>query len=112
MVRVLPGRILALMPLSFGSGRAQEALTVTQGLCTLQYTVGRIEPCLGARCPFWEVEGEEGACVLAPVTQEIVGRPSLAHHLLGLRRELDGTSARSGWSLFYKLLNEEQEAEG
>ena len=83
---------------------------MTQGLCTLQYTVGRVEPCPGAACPFWE--GEQGACVLAPVRPELDGRPALAQHLLGLRRELEGASARSGWPLFYRLLNEEQEAGG
>jgi hypothetical protein len=82
------------------------------GLCTLQYAVGRVEPCPGARCPFWAIEGEGGACVLAPVVREVDGRPALAQHLLELRRELDDAKAGSGRPLFSRLLNEEQEAEG
>ena len=83
------------------------------GLCKLQYTLGRVEACPGARCPFWVVESAEACCVLAGAESEFDGRPALAQHLLELRTELDNVRRpREGWVLFHRLLNEEQEAEG
>jgi hypothetical protein len=81
-----------------------------EALCTLQYGVGRVERCPGARCPFWVGDRGELRCVLAPIAYEIRGRPELAQHLLELRRKLDDGRA-AGRSLFYRLLDEEQEAE-
>ena len=84
-------------------------------LCALQYAVGRVEDCPGGACPFWVAEHGEAGCVLADVASEIAPRPSVAQHLLELRHALDG--ARPGRepqerSLFYRLRNEEQPAEG
>ena len=77
--------------------------------CTLQYSVGRIEECPGAMCPFWDEQS--AACIFHPVEAELLRSPALAEHLLELRRELDrrrhdrpGEEQRS---LFSLLLNEE-----
>ena len=82
--------------------------------CTLQYAAGRIESCPGSACPFWLAEGEGGTCVFTDSEHIIETNSRLAQHLLELRLALqrpqpEGTEARS---LFYRLLNEEQEAEG
>ena len=78
------------------------------GRCTLQGVVGRTEECPGARCPFWEADGKGGDCALAAIGPELTGRPALAAHLLELRHGLE----LAEWPVFYRRLNEEQEAEG
>lgn len=81
--------------------------------CTLQDAVGRVEPCPGVLCPFWDAQGI--GCVIAPVEIELPQQPALAQHLLTLRMRLDSarrdTQATSQRHLFYRLLNEEQVAE-
>ena len=67
-------------------GQAQEAVTMTQGRCMLQYAVGCVEECPGAACLFWD--GEEDACVLAAVRHEFDGRPDVAQYLLEFRQRL------------------------
>ena len=87
---------------------------MTNGLCTLQYAVGRTESCPGKRCPFWEEEVEVG-CVVAPIERQLLEQPALAQHLLELRTNLDqarhGSEQEEGRRLFYRLLNQEQAAE-
>jgi hypothetical protein len=87
---------------------------MTEGLCTLQYAVGRTERCPGERCPFWEEEVEVG-CVVAPIKRQLIDQPELAQHLLEIRADLDrahhgSEQVESRW-LFYHLLNAEQAAE-
>ena len=83
------------------------------GLCNLQYAVGRTESCPGERCPFWE---EGVGCVVGPIECHLIDQPALAQHLLALRANLDRAcqhgEREEGWRLFYRLLNEEQAAEG
>jgi hypothetical protein len=55
--------------------------------CLLQAALGRVEPCPGVDCPFWSAA--EDVCVLEEVQFEILCRPSLAEHLLELRRTLE-----------------------
>ena len=55
--------------------------------CALHGALGRVEPCPGAECAFWNA-GED-ACVLRDVEFEIVCRPPLAAHLLELRAALE-----------------------
>ena len=87
---------------------------MSEGLCTLQYAVGRTERCPGERCPFWEEEVEIG-CVVAPIERQLIDQPALAQHLLELRADLDraryGSEEVESRRLFYHLLNEEQAAE-
>lgn len=76
------------------------------GLCTLQYSLGRVEACPGARCPFWVVEGIEAGCVLTDVRSEFEGRPAVAAQLLAVRAELDcAYERREGWTLFHRLMD-------
>ena len=82
------------------------------GPCTLQGVLGRIEECPGGRCPFWEADGNGGDCALAAIGPELPGHPALAAHLLELRHDLELAAVRAEWPLFYRRLNEEQEAEG
>jgi hypothetical protein len=82
----------------------------SMGLCTLQVAVGEVEACPGVRCPFWETDG--GGCALAAIGPELAGRPAVAEHLLELRHDLELAAARAEWPLFYRHLNEEQEAGG
>jgi hypothetical protein len=87
---------------------------MTEGLCTLQYAVGRTEHCPGERCPFWEEEVEIG-CVVEPIRRQLIGQPALAQHLLEIRADLDrarhGGEKEESRRLFYYLLNDEQAAE-
>ncbi|MDQ3871299.1 MAG: hypothetical protein M3301_06770 [Chloroflexota bacterium] len=87
---------------------------MNDGLCTLQYAVGRTERCPGERCPFWEEEVEVG-CVVALIERQLPDQPALAQHLLELRASLDrvrnGSEQEQGRRLFYRLRNEEQGAE-
>lgn len=82
-------------------------------LCNLQYAVGRTESCPGERCPFWD---ERVGCVVGPIECHLIDQPALAQHLLALRVNLDrarqGGEREEGRRLFYRLLNEEQMAEG
>jgi hypothetical protein len=82
---------------------------MSSGLCTLQYAVGRIETCPGARCPFWD-DAAEDSCVVAPIERHLLDQPGLAQHLLELRASLDrarhGGEEEEGRRLFYRLLNE------
>ena len=86
---------------------------MSDGLCNLQYAVGRTESCPGERCPFWE---ERVGCVVRPIECHLIDQPALAQHLLALRADLDrarhGGEREEGRRLFYRLLNEEQVAEG
>ncbi len=86
---------------------------MSDGLCNLQYAVGRTESCPGERCPFWE---EGVGCVVGPIECHLIDQPALAQHLLALRANLDHARQRGeraeGRRLFYRLLNEEQVAEG
>jgi hypothetical protein len=88
-------------------------VSMDDALCTLQYAVGRVEPCPGTGCPFWLADAD--GCVLAAAEGELQSRPGLAQHLLELRLELDrvrvGRDEPRARSLFYRLLNEEQAAE-
>ena len=77
-----------------------------QRLCKLQYEVGRVETCPGARCPFWE----STSCVVDGV--DVAGRSDLAEWLLRIRTSLDRArmhdDEREARRLFYRVLNEGQ----
>jgi hypothetical protein len=77
-----------------------------QRLCRLQYEVGRVETCPGARCPFWE----STSCVVDGV--DVAGRSDLATWLLGIRGSLERArmrdDQREARRLFYRALNEGQ----
>jgi hypothetical protein len=78
-----------------------------QRLCRLQYEVGRVETCPGARCPFWQ----STSCVVDGV--DVAGRSDLATWLLGIRGSLERAwmrdDDREARRLFYRALNEGQE---
>jgi hypothetical protein len=62
--------------------------------CHLHFTLGRVEPCPGTACPFWERDG----CALELLGTELE-RPDLARYLLGLRGRLEqakDTSEQAG----------------
>lgn len=86
-----------------------------RGMCTLEHAVGNVESCPGARCPFWVIDRNHSGCVLEKVEHEIESSPSLALHLLDLKRELEQGGASdevsNARSLFHRLLNDEQNAE-
>jgi hypothetical protein len=75
-------------------------------LCRLQYEVGRVETCPGARCPFWQ----STSCVVDGV--DVAGRSELAGWLLGIRASLERArmrdDQRDARRLFYRVLNEGQ----
>lgn len=76
------------------------------GLCRLQDLAGRVEPCPGVQCPFWEDGGAviAPACLLARLPLDLERRPALVQGLLDLRLALDGPE-RMGDArhLFYRL---------
>jgi hypothetical protein len=86
---------------------------MSDGLCNLQYAVGRTESCPGEPCPFWE---KGVGCVVGPIESHLIDQPSLAQHLLALRANLDRPrqhgEREESRRLFYRLLNQEQAAEG
>jgi hypothetical protein len=69
----------------------------------MKESLGEIESCPGAPCPFWESEG----CGLEHV--DLRGRPELAEFLLSLRGELESLRATQDASaarrLFFERLN-------
>jgi hypothetical protein len=52
--------------------------------CHLHFTLGHVEACPGAACPFWERD----ACALELLGVELE-RPDVARYLLGLRHRLE-----------------------
>ena len=84
-------------------------------LCTLHYAVGNLERCPGSRCSLW-IDRDGSGCVLEAVEHELTSAPSLAGYLLDLKLELEHARAAAGdtetRSLFHRLLNDEQAAEG
>jgi len=79
-------------------------------LCQLQYRAGRIEPCPGADCPFWEEGGAAlpAGCIFERLDLDLDERPGLVHALLQVRRGLDQAVTREDEeetrSLFYRLV--------
>jgi len=55
--------------------------------CTLHGALGRVEPCPGEGCAFWDAA--QDTCVLRDIEWEIAWRPPLAEHLLELRAALE-----------------------
>jgi hypothetical protein len=55
-----------------------------QTSCHLHFTLGRLEPCAGAACPFWEDDG----CALEILGDQLE-RPDVARYLLSLRARLE-----------------------
>ena len=55
-------------------------------LCHLQYAAGRIEPCPGARCPFFSERG----CTLGSLRADLSSNLPLTYFLLDLRRRVGG----------------------
>jgi hypothetical protein len=62
---------------------------MADGVCTLEQALGRLEPCPGPACSFWHAERGEECCVLEGVERELLARPTVAEHLLVLRRDMD-----------------------
>jgi hypothetical protein len=56
---------------------------MTTLICRMKESLGRIEPCPGTSCPFWEGD----VCGLEQV--DFRGRPELAGFLTALRSELE-----------------------
>ncbi len=83
--------------------------------CKLHYAVGNLERCPGSRCPLW-IDREGSGCVLEAVEHELRSAPSVAGYMLDLKLELEHARAADGdteaRSLFHRLLNDEQAAEG
>jgi hypothetical protein len=52
--------------------------------CHLHFTLGHVEPCPGAACPFWE----QDRCAVELLGTELE-RPDVARYLLGLRGRLE-----------------------
>jgi hypothetical protein len=71
--------------------------------CRMKRSLGEVEPCPGARCPFWEEDG----CAFRSVPLRM--RPELAEYLLELRGELERARAQedegSARHHFYERLN-------
>jgi hypothetical protein len=71
--------------------------------CRMNESLGEIESCPGALCPFWE----EGSCAFRSL--EFRGQPELAGYLLQLRGELESARAREDANaarrLFFHRLN-------
>jgi len=71
--------------------------------CRMKRSLGEIETCPGARCPFWE----DGSCAFRNLP--LHGRPELAQFLLSLRGELERARAEedaaSARHRFYERLN-------
>lgn len=65
-------------------------------LCTLQDSVGRVEECPGAGCPFWFGDRAAAGCMLAPVVHELRASPEVALHLLELRGRLRDEEQAAG----------------
>lgn len=72
-------------------------------ICRMRESLGRLEPCPGAQCPFW------GADECGFERLDFRGRPELAEFLLSLRSELeavrDTESERAARSEFFGRLN-------
>lgn len=65
-------------------------MTVERKVCRIHLTAGRVEPCPGAACPFWELadlDADEG-CALERLELDLA-RPDLASYLLELREALE-----------------------
>jgi hypothetical protein len=58
--------------------------------CHLHFTLGHIEPCPEANCPFWE----QDECALELLGPELE-RPDVARYLLGLRARLENAESAS-----------------
>ena len=55
-------------------------------LCQLQYAAGRIEPCPGGSCPFFDAHG----CALAGLRADLSSNLPLTYLLLDVRARLGG----------------------
>jgi hypothetical protein len=71
--------------------------------CRMKRSLGEIEACPGARCPFWE----DGSCAFRNLSLQ--GQPELAEFLLGLRGELERARAEEDADAarhrFYERMN-------
>lgn len=63
--------------------------------CALHHAHGRVEPCPGSECPFWERGGAvvQPGCAFERLGVELESRPGIASWLLEIRTTLE--SART-----------------
>jgi hypothetical protein len=70
-------------------------VVAARGLCALERSVGRDEPCPGAQCPLWVVERAGEGCALEDVELHLHS-PDLARYLLELRHALAAAGCEAG----------------
>lgn len=83
------------------AGNDTIAPRVVGKLCTLEYALGRIEPCpRSSRCPFWEEGGAvlESGCMLERFLPAEDWTPELAAHWLRVRRAAERRYAQEARS--------------
>ena len=85
-------------------------LSARETRCALQYAAGRVEPCPGPACPFWEEGGAvvEPGCPPARLGLDLEGNPRLVSWLLRVRAMLAKGGGRESKEealhLFHRLL--------